>query len=289
MFFPIKIIGDRIPAWLQRIVPNQANPHPLIDPNIPIREFERRVSAFKVANTWKTTKSFRHPNADRYIIEKLLSNTDFVILDVGSSTGVTSLNLIEQINGSFKKYFITDRSFYIKYTKSKGRTYYYDPKTESCVMVSSNFFLFYNDFMDAFAPFRWFAKYTISKAPPLECGNSHTLELIHPHLKTLSRSNQNIIIQEYDILQNWIHEPVNIIKAANVLNLEYFSKQEIEIAVLNLSKALAQNGTLIIVDNRKKESYSCFIKHESKLLLNNQFNGGVEIESIITSLSFTDI
>jgi len=81
-------------------------------------------------------------------------------------------------------------------------------------------------------------------------------------------------IRAFDVFQDVSEEPVDIIKAANLLNLEYFSQADIELAVNNLSKSLTEGGILFISQNN-----DCYDEGEAYFSLRRQGGEMIMLES----------
>jgi len=283
MRIPIKINQNILPVWLGKYLPSQTDTRNICKLNLNDELFEDSVSSIKIDTTWKFTRKGRQPLTDQLIIELTLKVPNMSILEVGASSGSTSLELLNHLAGSYKQYFITDRFFTIPFQVDNGATYFYHPLKKHCIMRVSDRWLIYEDVQNALVPLGAIARRLLAIAPQYNAADCHHASMLHPHLKRRIESDSKIIVMEYDILRAWPNEPVDIIKAANVLNKCYFSDSEIKMAITNLRNALKIGGKLLITDNRSVEKVSMLYKSkDGSLVLEKQLNGGTEIENLVS-------
>jgi hypothetical protein len=208
-----------------------------------------------------------------------------LILEIGASSGITSLELLNRLAGAYKKIYVTDLFFMIPYEIQDKATYFYHPLTKHCIMRASDWYIVYEDVRDALFPMGFIARWLLARAPKYDPTCTSSASMLHPDLKRRATTDQLIIIKEYSLFDIWNYDPVDIVKVANVLNTAYFSDDEIRIAVVNLKNAMKPAGKLIITDNRDLEKVSMFTKIETgKFILDKEFNGGAEIAEIVISV-----
>lgn len=291
MSVPIKIGRGAFPRWCERIVPSRWNPGGLIDPD---REscgrcdgdrawFSTHISGFSSGRTWKSTRPHRHPKTDELIL-RLYRDAKPVILDVGISDGITSLELIEKLAGRFTTYFATDRHLRINYQR-RGRSVFFYDGTGECTVLSTKRFIVYRDDRAA-APFRYVARLLMSRAPAFDRTKAESLWLIQPDLRKAAEEDGAIVLREYDVFQAWPGPAVDIAKVANVLNQDYFSDDEIRSALVNVKGAIREGGRLFVTENRDddRERASVFVKDDRGFVLEQMIMGGAEISSIVQSV-----
>ena len=141
MRIPIKLNNFRFKIKLPGVI---EDPRILINENIDDGDFEKVIGFFKIDQTMKITEKNRQPMTDKYLIKLLEHETQLSILEVGSSCGVNSLNLINEVSDSLKKFFITDLFMSLPFVKKDNFTFFYNPKTEKCIMAVSDYFAFYS-------------------------------------------------------------------------------------------------------------------------------------------------
>ena len=116
MRMPIKVASDVLPRCCSKIIPTVANPGVLIWGDCTVRAdsgtdmrawFSKHVSGLTSGATWKSTTPHRHKLADKTCID-LCRGLRPVIIDIGVSDGVTSLELIEKLAG-----FIEEQNLWI--------------------------------------------------------------------------------------------------------------------------------------------------------------------------------
>jgi hypothetical protein len=205
-----------------------------------------------------------------------------VIIDIGVSDGVTSLELIEKLAGGFEKFFVTDRSINLSYVEDEERLYFYNEEGK-CTIKSTKRLVVYADTM-AWIPFTWIAQRILGGAPQCVTPRAKKLCLIQPDLCDMARKDS--IICEYDVFNAWPGPVADIIKVANLLNLDYFEETQIRNAMVNISKAVKEKGKVVVVDNRADgmECVSVFRKSRGKLCLDREINGGCHTKDIVLSI-----
>jgi hypothetical protein len=282
MRIPLKINCNISPLWLKIIFPIKNDPRNLFKPNINSDSFEGSISSIKIDSTWKSTTRRRHPLTDSIIIELTSCFKNLSILEVGSSSGSASLELLDRLAGIYKQYYFTDLFFTIPYKTQDNATYFYHPKDKHCIIIVTDCFIVYEDIQDAIFPLGFLANRILSFAPKFDPVNISYASMLHPELKRRAEYDPKIIVMEYDIFNVWSNEMVDIIKIANVLNRLYFSDEEIKIAIANLKNIIKVGGKLIITDNRDVEKVSMFFKtQEGKLIIEKELNGGTDISFIV--------
>ena len=273
MRMPIKLNERTWPRILTALIPSSDDPRGLIENGLHGEQFSKLISVFKFGNTFKTTKSLRFP-ATLETIASLQFETLPVVLDVGASDGMTSLDVIRRI--PFKKYYVTDLNVDIFYDFRDGTYYFYDTNFD-CILVTTKWFVVYSDIKGSLFPFGLLVKYFFSKSVSRK-DNLIRLELINPEVKKL---NGNVIIAKYDIFKRWTREKVDLVLVANLLNSRYFTNQQIINAVQNMIKALKEGGRLVIVENRGNEQGTIFRIEKRKIYDETNINGGTEIRNLI--------
>lgn len=292
MRMPIKVASDVLPRWCRKIMPTVANPGALIWDVCTVRSesdtdmrawFSKHVSGLTSGVTWKSTTSNRHKLADKIFFD-MCRGLRPVIIDVGVSDGVTSLELIEKLAGNFDKFFVTDKTFELSYVKDEGRLYFYNEEGK-CTIMSSKKLVIYADTM-AWIPFRWIANRILRGAPPCVVPCAKKLRLMQPDLYDMARKDSRIIFREYDVFSTWPGPIADIIKVANLLNLDYFEETQIRKAIVNICKAVKEKGKVVVIDNRADgmECISIFKKSGGKLCLDRDVNGGCHTRDIILNI-----
>lgn len=279
--FPFSLNRERVPALLRKFIPCSDHPGKIFHSSELSRsEFARCVSTFRAGNTWKTTSPLRHRHSN-VIFRQLVNQVDFpVVLDVGVSDGSTSLELIEILQNKFQSYYVTDLFFELYYIEKGNLLYVYDPLGRQCIMKISEGYIVYFQLNNILPFVNRVVKKIYSTVPSFDSCCAKQISICQPDLKKLTQTHPKIIIKEYNVLNAWDLQSVDIIKVANVLNLSYFSKIQIKAAILNLYNALKNGGWLLLVENRNVEKGSLLKKEDSGFKLMDSFNGGSDVESL---------
>ena len=291
MSVPIKIGRGAFPRWCEKALPSRWNPGGLVDSDRQACSrgederawFSTHVSGFSSGRTWKSTRPRRHRRTDEMILD-LCRDAKPVILDVGISDGVTSLELIEKLDGRFTSYFATDRHLRVHYQRRGSRIYFYDADG-TCNILSTRRFVVYLD-PGAASAFRGIVRRLLAGAPTLTREEAKLVWLIQPELRKAAGEDKRIILREHDVFGLWTGPLVDIVKVANLLNLDYFPEQRIRVALTHLKEALRLGGRLFITDNRENddEHVSVFVKEEDRFVLDGDIAGGAEISTIVQAV-----
>jgi len=285
MYAPIKMNKNKIPKLLSRILPSIADPRILMQPNLDVNDFDKAVSAIKIDSIWKSTSKNRHAITDDLIVEyiKIFKFTPS-ILEVGSSTGSSSLSLIEKLGEKYTEYYLTDLFLAIPFRLIGSTAYFYHPISKECIMRVDDYTIIYRAGIQLLFPISWFTNRFLDQAPDYITTECEMLSLIQPEVKIKSETNRSIIVKEYSIFDRWENDAVDIIKICNILNYAYFSSKEILDAVKNMKSILKKGGYIFITDNRNVERVSVFQKDESEnLILIQDINNGTDISGLVIS------
>lgn len=250
------------------------NPACLLEENLSNSIFSDAVSSFKFGKTFKTTTPNRHYNTDNFILD--YCHPSFNFLDVGASTGITSLELMHKLDFKFNKFYVTDFNLSVELVNNNGSQYFFNDNGE-CILIANKSYIVYPQESSLLAKIK---NKGVEKARALD---KEKILLINPDLKEKIDELEYIHLKRYNVMSQWDGESLNIIKAANLFNRSYFSDQEILDGIRNLYDVLRDEGLLVIIDNREIEKSSIFQKNSSSLTSINTINGGTEIHSLIES------
>jgi hypothetical protein len=274
MRMPVKLNRAFWPNAISRILPSADDPRVLITNPADESTFTRAISTFKFGSTFKSTGKARFP-LTLHKLAVLQFDTPPIIVDVGASDGITSLDIMETV--PFQKYYVTDLNFEIFYSIAGNCTFFYDPGG-NCILAVTNRWIAYNDPSNAIIPFGSWARAFFTHAPVYEHSMSN-IRLINPVLQ--KKRDPDLIIVQYDVLNKWLHDKADLLIAANILNHDYFSSNELRKALVNLLAALNESGRLVIIDNRDIEKSTIFRMFRGKVEIEMKVNNGTEIESLI--------
>lgn len=274
MRFPIKFNGNSLNSIFKRLLPTTLDPRDLLDTSIDPKEFSKLMRVFKFGNTFKSTSFNRYPET-----QKFLSNYHFpdrpIVLDIGSSDGLASLGLIENLN--FKHYYLTDLNPYVYFKKRGNNIYFYDEKG-FLILFSSGLFVIYPQELNWIFSKIFFSKtHKINKKLLLDLS---LLKLINPMIEM---SNLKVEFNKYDMFEVWPKENVDLIILANILNRTYFNDLEITRVLNNLIVHCNEGALLAVIDNRPNldEKSSIFKLSRGKIFLEHRINEGCDIENLV--------
>jgi glycosyltransferase involved in cell wall biosynthesis len=291
MRMPIKLSRGQWPAWCTALLPSRANPGGLVlpdrsDPSAgPAGErtwFARHVSGLMEGGVWRSSAPGRHARTHA-CIARIPEAERRTILDVGASDGVTSLELIEALDGRFERIWITDRRQGVRYARRGGDLYFYDDDG-GCFFISRRLYMTYRVAGGWFPFSRWAAR-VIASAPAADCVQVEQLDLVQPELRGLAERDARVVVREYDLRRAWNGEAVDLIKVANLLNRAYFSPETLRDLLANLTGALRPGGRLVVIDNRRGvEQGSILRRTEGGFALEQQIGAGAEITPMALGL-----
>ncbi|MEW5914179.1 MAG: hypothetical protein AB1814_16610 [Thermodesulfobacteriota bacterium] len=288
MRLPLKLRQDAWPAWLCRLLPSGPDPTPLADPQPPSgrAEFARLVSALKLGATWKTTAPGRHQAADQAALA-LLSAEAPAVLDVGAADGVTSLELMERLGGRFARYYVTDAFLEVGLVQQGRRTYFLGPRGEALLAAGPRL-LAYGDRAGADPLSRWLAGRLLAGLPA--GAPARALRLVQPELERAAAQDPRIVVQVYDVFQPWPGPPLDLIKAANLLNPEYFRHEQLALALGQLWRSLRPQGLLLLVDNLgpgpEGLCYSVLGRGQGRWVVRAQAGGGARAAGLAAQMEY---
>jgi len=277
MRFPIKFNRTYWSGSITKNLPSAADSRVLCHEPINEHTFTSAVSTFKFGATFKSTQKARFPLTIMELAA-LTYQSRPVILDIGASDGITSLDVMQAI--PFEKYYITDLNIEVCYQVSGGTTWFYDEKG-SCILIVTDKWVNYPDTEGAIFPFNRIVQSLFAHAPKAE-RDAPRITLINPLLK--SQNKKNVLIEKHNILETWPHEKADLIIAANILNRGYFTASEIEQALKKLVAALNEAGRIAIIDNRSKEMATIFQFNDGNARIVKKVNGGTEIENLALNI-----
>jgi hypothetical protein len=287
--FPVKLCV-RLPRGLQARIPLtvRANPRHLVGwpAGAPRgghhREFSECVAVLGSGATWKTTHAGRHVETDRLVLAHL-GPTAPVILDIGASDGITSLELIEKLGDRFTRYFVTDVSFRARY-RTHGRRVYFLGGGDECVLVAMPGCVVFSRLDGALPPFGGIARRVLASAPHADAVPARELSLVNPALAERAGRDRRIVVREHSMLAPWPEAAPDTVKIANLLNRAYFSDPQMRQALVLIQRALSEGGKLIVTDNRPQERVSVFAKAGGGFALIDRVNGGAEVTELALSV-----
>jgi hypothetical protein len=209
--------------------------------------------------TYKITGFKRTRLVDDAIINMAHQYPQGKLMEVGCSDGSSCIELINALPRY--KFLLTDNTPHYYYHRYPPFVIFAD----SALRILSIKFLVVYLFLDL-----------KTKLP----GQSKSIDTLNPKVPQVYSGT----IRRFDIFSDVLVEPVNIIKCANILNISYFSAEECLQAIQNLSRSLADDGTLFISHNldtyANNEAYVALRKKGSQLKVVEEKNNYILLDNI---------
>src|SRR5688500_6777459 len=136
---PVKLNRSFWPRLLTHVLPSAADPRVLSGNGLTGDAFSDAVSTFKFGRTFKTTEKARFPQTVA-ILSSLKYETPPVVLDVGASDGITSLDVMKAV--PFERYIVSDAHMTVFSSKHGSRTYYYAADRQ-CILIATDAWIVY--------------------------------------------------------------------------------------------------------------------------------------------------
>jgi glycosyltransferase involved in cell wall biosynthesis len=291
MRMPIKLSRGPWPTWCTALLPSGVNPGGLVladrrdgpaDSGDARRWFSRHASGLVESGVWRSTSPGRHARAHAAIV-RIPAAERRRILEVGASDGVTSLELIEALGGSFERLWVTDRRLTARFLRRRGDLYFFD-EDDRCFLISRRMYMVHGQ-AGGWFPFGWLAARAVASAPAIHGVRAERLDLIQPDLRRLAERDPRVVIREYDLARPWDDEPADLIKVANLLNRAYFTPAALRGLLDHLAGALRVGGRLVVIDNRRGvEQASILRRTAGGFALEERIGGGAEATAAAVAL-----
>jgi len=209
------------------------------------------ISKISVGRTFKTTNFERHNFSDDLILDIIRKSDQFdqpSFADIGVSDGSGSVYLADKLKAMNIDVVLLDKYQYLRVIRNWcGKKYVNE---DGYIVGLKLLFLYIYCF-----PLHIRADYLFDSQ----------IRFINPVIYERSLS-----IEYFDIFSSQSAVPFSFIKAANLLNMCYFSKQELLAGFKNLHRSIADGGYLFIIQNQDN--------YESLLVLKKS-SGGFSVES----------
>ncbi|MDD3312790.1 hypothetical protein [Pseudodesulfovibrio sp.] len=195
-------------------------------------EFSAAVSIFRFGKIFKLTCGDRTHVGDALVAELASAMDRPRLLEVGVSDGHSAAGLLER-RDLFGEVILSDR-YNCFYTARQGlRRWFFDADGRAMGYKLGCLFVEPGD-----------------AAPPPERGRT-VIETANP----LLRERHGVhAIRRFDMFADVLDRPVQLIKCANLLNVEYFPPDELRRAVDNLMASLSPGGHLVVSQNNDRYS-----------------------------------
>jgi hypothetical protein len=247
------------------------------------RELSDFISDIYLPNkTFLMTQEGRFEEIDDITVKYLEGNPENIIHDIAVSCGVTSLDLFNKMNGKVNfNLFISEKNSEL-FLKGRHICRVYDG--EDNLLWGYFFFLFASDQAAWKFPLTKILYKFIDHLP--DAGRAKTVSIFDKRMEALLKKKRIKKIQ-YDIFNTVLAQKFSYIRCMNLLNLCYFSSDQLFSAVKRMISSLKEDGILQIgrTDVETGKNRVSFLrKKNGKLVIMKEVNGGTEIMRIISSL-----
>ena len=217
------------------------------------RLFSAAISLINVQETYKTTGWARTSLVDNAIVRFAESKKTFTMMEVGASDGSSCMNLASRLS-NLEQLRLTDRHPEFYAIGSPGCTVLLDGDHR---LLGIKILCFY-----------------INLSMQLKISRQgRTISTLNP---TVRATTGAVSIEKFDIIKGILSPPVDAIKCSNLLNLSYFTSDEIIEAANNLGHSILEDGALFISQNNPRyqggESYFILRKRKGRLTLEESVN-----------------
>ena len=266
--WPYRTAGQRFfvddPRPLANGVPSDLSPS----------DFSDAISTLQFGVTFKTTRPGRQQHSNRFI-SRIYAGAKPIILEVGASDGITSLDLIRSLGNNFGHYFVTDLNLSARWGRDPRGVIYFLDYNANCVLRASKRFITYSDVEGAPFPLPFISRVLLSGSRKIV--DWHEIMLIQPELLALSQRDCRISIERYDLFRPWTGERPDLIKVANLLNARYFTDSQMKEALKVQCRNLAPGGRLLLVsEDDDIERFSVFVKSPDAMVLEYTHGAGAK-------------
>lgn len=226
-----------------------------VDVNERGRLFALGTSALKVGKIFKTTGLLRTNLADDLLLNVARRKTKPSLMEIGVSDGSSALGLFAR-SDVFGRVILTDRfsRFYVR--KIPLGELFLDAEKHRYGIKFLCFFIF------------------LSPDPVADASGYDPIEVVNPILRERYAIQA---ITRFNLFEDVLDEPVDIIKCSNILNKAYFSVEEIHAAVKSLCRSLNDGGHVVVSQNNEqyKDGEAVFVLQKSSagVRLVESFNG----------------
>lgn len=237
--------------------------------------------SFYVENgTSKETSRGRFSDLDEKVLGFLKPDSENLILDVGVSSGITSLDLFEKlvqcdyrfslsISDKFSRFYCAGSAIRRIYDRDNvlARAYVFS------MLADKN--LHWKYFVSKYS-------YELVRLLPFNGSLAEQLVLYDRRVRNLIEQGR-ICEVDYDVFSTTLDLQFDFVRCMNLLNRSYFSPPDILKAIDNLNKSLKEGGILQIgsTNSAGVNNVSFFRKVENHLEWLDDVNAGSEIKGLI--------
>lgn len=240
-------------------------------------------SSFKTESfNRKITISGRFADIDKITVNYINKFKHPIIHDIAVSSGITSCELLRemQASGVSADFFISDK-YSIYYLSGKKIIYIYDRNKN---FLFGYIYSFYGSNNISYYGIGSILLYYILKIIPDRQVNLKKIILFDTETKKIL-NNGNFISIDYDVTSTIIDCKFTFVRCMNLLNKgSWISDDKIILSLKNIKMSLKENGILQIgktEDITEINRVSYYVKNNDKFILLEHLNGGSELANIM--------
>jgi len=254
------------------------------------REFSAILHDVRVGGVWKRTSPGRLPLTVNFLVDHLQnSEGKGVVLDLGASDGSTSADLCKALKLGCKRNFqvhMADLYLWLKIWKGSFLTEYRSTSNDP-VMVRLGWFGMRLPTSEHWwdAPGNFLAKAYLSlkrlRNAMVETGQIPMINPLAMAEPLITPFELNALEMNADMVDQY-----DAVRASNILNLDYFSSQQLHLIIGYLHKYLRQEGVLVVSRNdggkvNEDENGAIWLRTEIGFSRQENFGRGSEICEIV--------
>jgi len=231
--------------------------------------------------TTKQTSKKRFKELDNLTFDLLEKKVNPKVLDVGISSGLTTYELFQLLD-SKRKNFQLDATD--KYSKIKlYKTWFY------CTIINNQkipISIYWGGlYLSNLMSWKYFTSKIlfkiISKFIIVNPKKIMEVPLFYSGFTKLVEKNK-VRFFDHDVLKPFQFTNYDFIRVMNIINLSYFTEDQIQKAIANLRSTLKEGGVLMVGRTFHNQNHvSIYIKKGSKLVPKQHVNNGSEINEIV--------
>jgi hypothetical protein len=237
--------------------------------------------------TFKTTINNRFHDLDKEFLPLLNVEKTYSIHDIGTSDGITAVNLIDGLDIKDISYdFSISDKFSDIYLYKKGLLKYFINAEDNILFADLGGIMFNQYLSNRFFLSKFLGKFLPQKAHN-NIENKKTVLLINPRTKDCINKNK-LNFFNYDLF-NPSSNPgtFDIVRCMNLLNPRLFSEDLLRKGIKNIFESVKNDGLMVIgrTNPRTGENYATvYQKSDEKLKPILKVNGGNEIDALMSQV-----
>ena len=251
------------------------------------KESLSKIQRVKVHSIWKSTKKNRFLIADRYaeeVINMLPGKCEF--LEVAASDGSSCIQLYQKVYKKIHRFYITDLFLKVYYRKNLLFNYLTLINETKPFMAWNKYLVIYSDQKSMWIVLNWISKFIKIITYRFCITKSKKIFLVNKSVLKLRSLHKKIKIFNIGACDDFPSKNINLVRAMNLFNREYFSDNQIIEMVKHLQKNIDNGGYLILGENRQTENVALYQKIDNKIRCIKHTSELPFVHHLVENLSF---